>query len=321
MDRRQFIKSAAITTAMIVGGVNATTSFAASLTKSTPKIRWSMGWILWRDYKGSAIPLSEAVQNLSDLGLDGIEFSPRKDELAKFGFTRESFRDLLAEKKLLLSGNYFGGDFHNPQKHDEILEAFKNTVENVKFYGAKNIIIGPPGRGNWSDGQHAASQDNILVVDKIKAMAPFLNELGKIAMDSGVEIGLHPHLNTIVESPAEIDLIMSLTDPKYVGMAPDTGHIQLGGGNPLEIIKKYKERINYFHLKDVKGVFNRPNFEPNITEMGQGEVDFPSIMKFLKKIKFTGWLNVEQDFTTMTPYESAAESMKYLTGKMKPIYT
>jgi sugar phosphate isomerase/epimerase len=42
-----------------------------------------------------------------------------------------------------------------------------------------------------------------------KAMAPFLNELCKISRDSGIETGLHPHANTIVETPAEIDMIMA----------------------------------------------------------------------------------------------------------------
>ncbi|MDR1371371.1 MAG: sugar phosphate isomerase/epimerase, partial [Dysgonamonadaceae bacterium] len=254
-------------------------------------------------------------------GLDGIEFSPRKDELSKFGFTRESFKDLLAEKKLSIAGNYFGGDFHDPEKHDAILSAFKNVLENLKFYGAKNVIIGPPGRGNWSDYQHRASDGNDAEIpDKIRVMAPFLNELGKIAKDSGIEIGLHPHVNTIVEKPEEIDLIMDLTDPDYVGMAPDTGHIFLGGGNVVKIISKYRDRLNYFHLKDAEGTFQRPDFGPNIREMGQGQVDFPGVMKILKEIKFKGWLNVEQDYTTMTPSKSATESMDYINKTMKPIY-
>jgi sugar phosphate isomerase/epimerase len=44
-------------------------------------------------------------------------------------------------------------------------------------------------------------------------------------------------------------------------------------------------------------------------------------MAFLKEINFSGWLNVEQDFTEMTPAESAAQSMKYINTKLKPIYT
>ncbi|GHV23807.1 hypothetical protein FACS1894174_09960 [Bacteroidia bacterium] len=308
MDRRQFIKNAAITSVIIAGGTRVDTCFAKA--KPKPDIRWSMGWILWRDFKGKNIPLSETIQNLSDLGLDGIEFTPRKDELLKQGFTRESFRDLLAEKKLSVAGNYFGGNFFDPDQQDNIMSSFKSTLENLKFYGAKNVIIGPPGRGKEEE-----------IKEKIKKSAPFLNELGKIAKDSGLQIGVHPHVNTIIETPEEIDLIMELTDAKYVKMAPDTGHIQLGGGNVVDIVRKYSNRLSYFHLKDVSGKFKRPNFGPNLRELGKGEVDFPEIMKILKSIKYSGWLNVEQDSTSMTPLESATESMKYITSNLKPIYT
>ena len=322
MDRRQFVKKITAASAVIAGA-----GFAGYGCAQPPKnIRWSMGWILWRDFKNANIHLSEAVQNIADLGLDGIEYTPRKDELAKFGFTRESFRDLLAEKKLSVAANYFGGDFHDPEKRDALLTAFQNTLENLKFYGAKNVVIGPPGRptgnSNWSDYHHATnegSEDDIP--ERIKAMAPFLNELGKIARDAGMEIGLHPHLNTIVEKPDEIDMIMALTDPKYVGMAADTGHIHLGGGDSVEIIKKYSDRLNYFHLKDVKGAFERPNFAPNITELGSGEVDFPAVMTLLKETGYKGWLNYEQDATILTPLESATTSMRYIQTTLKPMYT
>ena len=318
MDRRQFVKQMAAASAVIAGA-----GFAGYGCSEPPKnIRWSMGWILWRDFRKANIPLSEAVQNMSDLGLDGIEYTPRKDELEKFGFTRESFRDLLTEKKLTVAANYFGGDFHDSEKRDDILSAFKNTLENLKFYGAKNVVIGPPGRGNWSDHLHATGDgDESDIPNKIRAMAPFLNELGKIAQDAGMEIGLHPHLNTIVENPAEIDMIMELTDPRYVGMAPDTGHIDLGGGNSVEIIKKYSTRLCYFHLKDVSGTFERPHFGPNLRELGNGEVDFPGVMAVLKGIGYKGWLNVEQDNTQITPSESATQSMEYINTQLKPIYT
>ena len=291
-------------------------------TPQAKNVRWSMGWILWRDFKDANIPLAEAVSNMSDLGLDGIEYTPRAGELSKHGFTRESFRKLLVEKELSVAANYFGGDFHNPAKRDDILTAFKNTLDNLKFYGAKNVVIGPPGRGNWSDPLHAStSGTEAEIPDKIRAMAPFLNELGKIAQDSGIVIGLHPHLNTIVENSAEIDMIMELTDPKYLGFAPDTGHIQLGGGDPVAIIRKYSSRLNYFHLKDVSGIFERPQFAPNLRELGSGEVDFPGLMALLKEIRYQGWLNVEQDFTQMTPEVSAMQSMKYINTRLKPIYT
>ena len=318
MNRRDFVKRLTMVSAVVAGS-----GFAGyGCAKPAPNVRWSMGWILWRDFKRADIPLGEAINNLYELGLDGIEYTPRPDELSKHGFTRESFRDLIAGKKLAIAGNYFGGNFHDPAKQGEILTAFRKTLENLKFYGAKDVIIGPPGRGNWTDHHHqTGSGMESDIPNQIRAMAPFLNKLGQIAADEGLQIGLHPHVNTIVEQPDEIDLIMALTDAKYVKMVPDTGHIFLGGGNVAEIIRKYSDRISYFHLKDAAGKFERPNFGPNIRELGQGEIDFPEVMRILKDIRYEGWLNVEQDYTTLTPSESAKESMNYINQSMKPVYT
>jgi inosose dehydratase len=309
MDRRNFIKNVALTSAAMMAGQHLISCTGKINPQEEKNIRWSMGWILWRDFKGANIPLAEAIQNLSDLKLDGIEFSPRKGELEKQGFTRESFKELLAEKKLSVSGNYFGGKFYDEKEKENILTSFKSTLENLKFYGAKNVIIGPPGR---------IEGDN---KELIRGTAPVLNELGKIANDAGITLGLHPHVNTIIETPDEIDLIMELTDPQFVHLAPDTGHIRLGGGNPLEIIRKYSDRLSYFHLKDSDGAFQRPDFGPNLRELGNGVIDFPGILAYLKEIKFSGWLNVEQDYTVTTPAESAAVSAKYIHSTLKRVYS
>ena len=83
---------------------------------------------MWRDFKNANIPLSQAVQNISELGLDGIEYTPHKDELEKFGFTRDSFRDLLTAKNLSVTANYFGGDFHDPVKRSDILSVLFSVI-------------------------------------------------------------------------------------------------------------------------------------------------------------------------------------------------
>ena len=41
-------------------------------------------------------------------------------------------------------------------------------------------------------------------------MAPLLNELGKMAIDQGIQIGLHPHFGTMIETPEEIHLAIQM---------------------------------------------------------------------------------------------------------------
>lgn len=302
MNRRHFIGSIS-SAALAVGGI-----LPLAAMDKPKNIRWAMGMILWRGYAARKIPMQEVIRDLHDLGLDGIEYSPRPGELERSGLTRESFRALLREKGLAVSGHYWGAPFYDDSKKQEILASFRETIDSVKFYGASNIIIGP---GDRQAGEPA---------DLIAKSAPLLNELGKIALDQGVRIGIHPHYNTYIEQPQEIHLVMKLTDPRYVFLSPDTGHIALGGGDVLEILRTYKERLNYFHFKDVAGQVHRPDFGSNLRELGKGSIDFPAIMRLLKEIKFKGWINQEQDTTRLTPRESAAQSMDYINKKLKVIY-
>lgn len=279
-------------------------------TAPAARIRWAQGYLLWRNFKGQAFTLQDALNDLHSVGADGIEFSPQGSELEKYGLTKETFKQLMAEKKLAIAGNYLSAPFYDPTKREEILQEANKRFALLKEFGGKNIIIGPPGV--------KADADRMQL---IKQQAPLLNEIGKRANDHGLQIGLHPHLNTLVETPAEIDAAMETTDPRYVHFSADTGHIHLAGGDVLAILRKYKTRLNYFHFKDGVRPFVRPNFTPNLRELGRGEVNFPAVMKLLKEIRFTGWINIEQDTTTLTPQESCRISMEYVNKTLKPIYT
>lgn len=279
--------------------------------KQRPNIRWAQGWLLWRGFKGQTLTLRDALDDLRAAGADGIEFSPGSTELSKQGLTKESLKETLNRFGLTISGNYFSAAFYDPTLKKEIFTEAGSRFDLLKEFGAKNIIIGPP-------GAPSASTDRVQL---IKQTASMLNELGKLAVDRGVEIGVHPHLNTIIETPPEIDVVMESTDPRYVHFSPDTGHIHLAGGEVLPILRKYRSRLNYFHFKDGVRPFVRPHFEANLRELGQGEINFPAIMQLLKEINYRGWINVEQDTTRFTPKKSSEISMTYVRERLKPIYT
>ncbi len=305
MNRKQFLESASVMSlALGLGGLP-----LSVFDKKKNNIRWAMGMILWRNYAPEETSLQQVIQEIHDLGLDGVEYSPRRGELEKNGLTRESFRALLRTKKIAVSAHYWGAPFYDTSRKKQILNDFQETLDSLKFYESKNVVIGPGSR-------------NIDSPEKlIRESAPVLNELGKIAADQGIQIGIHPHYNTFIETPEEIKMVMELTDQQYVYLSPDTGHLALGGGNVLEILRAYKSRLNYFHFKDVAGtVVKRPRFGPNIRELGKGEIDFPAIMTLLKEIRYKGWINQEQDATMLTPLKSATESMDYINKRLKIIY-
>lgn len=306
--RRELLKS--LSGGLMLAAAPNLLASGASRQKGKRNIRWAQGYLLWRNFKGQSLTLQDAITDLRAAGADGIEYSPAAAELSKQGLTKESFKELLARAGLAVSGNYFSAPFYDTSRRDEILKEAESRFHLMREFDAKNMIIGPPGM----------AENNPDRVKLIRQAAPLLNEIGKRAADRGLQIGIHPHLNTLIETPPEIDVAMEATDPRFVFLSADTGHVHLAGGDVLAILRRYKSRLNYFHFKDGVRPFVRPRFEPNLRELGRGEVDFPGVMRLLKEIRYQGWVNVEQDTTTLTPQESCRISMEYVNKTLKPIY-
>ncbi|MBM0239862.1 Gfo/Idh/MocA family oxidoreductase [Micromonospora sp. ATA32] len=65
--------------------------------------------------------------------------------------------------------------------------------------------------------------------------------------DVGLEPVFHHHLGTDVETEAETERLLELTD---VAVCLDTGHLTLAGGDPVEAVRRWAGRIGQVHLKD-----------------------------------------------------------------------
>jgi inosose dehydratase len=143
--------------------------------------------------------------------------------------------------------------------------------------------------------------------------------------ETGLRLVFHHHCAGYVETPHEVERLLTLTDPNLVGLCLDTGHYQFGGGDPLEFLKQNARRIWHMHFKDChpeiaaqsrregwdyfksveKGVF---------CELGKGAVNFPAIKAELEHQGYDGWIVVEQDVLPGmgSPRESAARNRNYL---------
>ena len=168
---------------------------------------------------------------------------------------------------------------------------------------------------------------HILNDDEWEVLAKGLNHLGRIAVDNGMKMVYHVHMTTTVQTTAEIDRMLAMTDPKYVNIIYDTGHLYFSGEDPVEVLKKYHDRIVHVHLKNVRkpamekcyaegksflrsipeGVFTIPG-DPT------GCVDFPTVFKLLDEYNYEGWLVVEaeQDPIEHNPLDYARIGREYV---------
>ena len=76
-----------------------------------------------------------------------------------------------------------------------------------------------------------------------------LDRIADAAAAHGLLATLHPHVGTMVESGAETDRVLA---GSRIALCLDTGHLLIGGGDPVAVAVAHPERIGHVHLKDVR---------------------------------------------------------------------
>ena len=81
-----------------------------------------------------------------------------------------------------------------------------------------------------------------------KRVARHLAEVERRVAQHGLTLALHPHVGTQVETAADVERMLALSD---VGWCLDTGHLLIGGVDPADFARRHGERVVHVHLKDV----------------------------------------------------------------------
>jgi inosose dehydratase len=130
-----------------------------------------------------------------------------------------------------------------------------------------------------------------------------LDRLAEIAAGRGLKAVLHPHVGTMVETRADVDRVLA---GSTIPLCLDTGHLLIGGTDPLALTQQVPDRIEHAHLKDVDAGLARKVQQGELTytqavaagmyvPLGAGDVDIAGIVKTLEDGGYTGWYVMEQD--------------------------
>jgi inosose dehydratase len=160
-------------------------------------------------------------------------------------------------------------------------------------------------------------------------LAGVINRMGYTAAKNGVKLAIHPETHAVFWLKRDIDLFLSLTDPVYVWFCPDTCHITLGGGDPIEITREHKGRLLIGHWKDARGkvevkqpidanVFK--SHHPHMARVGRGEVDWRGMIRLMREIDFKGWAIIELD-AAANPPEQMREAVEFVQRTLLPTYS
>lgn len=279
--------------------------------------------ILWNHVDGGEDerPPSAAtiLDEIARLGYEGIQLGP--------GFPDGSrLRTALATRGLRLAEVYAALPATSAGLADDALAVGRERLRLLHGGGGDVLCVafdGTPDRDARA-GRAAAEGTPRLTDGAWRSLTAVLHTLADEANSAGHRLAFHPHAGTFVETPAEVDRLVALTDPGTVGICLDVGHCLVGGGDPVDALVRLGDRVTHVHLKDVDpdvlerlsngalGDFGQAVRARLFTELGAGALDLPGCLRVLAGRRYTGWLMVEQDSSWPPPSEAAAIGRRVL---------
>lgn len=280
-------------------------------------------------------PIAWTNDDMPDLGAENT-FEQTISEMALAGYsgceigTKYPKEKEILKQKLELRGlqicNAWFSSFLLSKPLEENLAEFIKHCDKLHFLGAK--IIGASEQGNSIQGKinlPILENKPEYTAGEWKKVAHGFNEMGKLAQEKGMTLTIHHHMGTGVQTAAEIDHLMEMTDPSLVFLLFDTGHLKFSGEDPLAILKKYAKRVKHVHLKDIRSAVyeevkaKKMSFLDAVragvfTVPGDGIIDFKPVFDTLKETGYEGWMVVEaeQDPAKANPFEYALKARKYI---------
>jgi len=244
-----------------------------------------------------------AAKDIHDVGFE--YFESVKQIIDLFKNDDAEFKAICEEYNIKPVGAYFHLNGKKENDFDEIEEKLPFMVKNNMFRMSLQGL-GVFGR--------------VANEEELKYTLETVAKIGELCKPYGIKPCVHPHYNTSIMIARDIDFIMGNTNPDEVFFGPDTAHLTAGGCNAAEYYNKYKERIAFTHLKDIKvdeeikseGIEQGKEVYSNFRELGEGNVDFKKCFEALKSVNYDGFLCAELDRSRFSNKISAEMNMKFL---------
>jgi inosose dehydratase len=248
---------------------------------------------------------SMVLDEVAGAGYAGIDLGP----VGYFG-DRDTLASVLESRGLTLCGGFFELPFSDlaampgaMRGLNELLDVFDAAPPRDGALKPKPTLA-DAGSDLRRSRPFQAARDRSLGFDADgwKRFASGVEMAVSRCLERGYEATLHHEPGTHIEAPWEISAALENTS---IGLCLDTGHLLLGGGDPLQALLEWGHRINHVHLKDarktvvddiirekapVSEIWRRHAF----CRLGEGDLKVDAVLEDLRR-NYTGWLVVEQD--------------------------
>ncbi len=274
---------------------------------------------------GYQMPADRVLREAASLGLAAMEAGPEgllpRDpaEVSK----------MLAKYELSLVGGFVPAVLHEPDLRERELTLVERRAKFFDAAGADVLVLA----AITSTG--AFEQTAELDDAAWRALFESLSAVEETCARHGLTVTLHHHLNTVIERDDQLRRFLEGCD---TGLCLDTGHLVIGGSDPVEIAELAGDRVSHVHLKDVdrdlarqiaarelsfKEAASRGAFRP----LGEGDVDVGEVIARLERSGYQGWYVLEQDTVVEAepdegegPVTDVRKSLAYLQRQLEKTF-
>jgi inosose dehydratase len=267
---------------------------------------------------GFVLPVDDVLDEMASLGLRSTELGPP-------GFLPDDPDDLrktLAGHGLSLVGGFLAVVLHDAARVERTLAGADRACAQMAAAGGQVLVLAAAtGFDGYDERPALTDAEWATLIDTVARVR-------EVAVRHGLLATLHPHVGTHVEQRTEVERFLADSD---LPLCLDTGHLLIGGTDPLDLATRYADRIAHVHLKDVDAAIAARVRSGEITYMqgvqhtmyvplGDGDVPVASIVETLEASGYRGWYVLEQD-TALTggdaaqatrPIRDTRRSLEYL---------
>jgi inosose dehydratase len=247
---------------------------------------------------GRMLPPERVLAEMASLGLSATEMGP----VGYLPADTEEVRALLARHGLGLVGAFVPLVLHE-RSLDRARAVLEEVMPLMTALDGEVLVAAAVTDAEWSPRVPREAVDWRRVWENLET-------LSELAAEANLGLALHPHVGTLVETAEDIEALLAHGELDW---CLDTGHLAIGGADPVEFARSHAGRIVHVHLKDVDmGLAEQVRsgklalveatrlglFRP----LGDGDASIHEVVGELDHHGYERWLVLEQD-TTLTGEE------------------
>ena len=207
-------------------------------------------WGVWNAVDPKQPESEQYLREVQEAGYTWTELGP----YGYMGLDPQAVAERVAAHNLKISGGtVFTGLHKGADAVDKYWESVSAVAKMTAAQGAGHLIVIPEMWERADNGNGPVTSSRTYSEDEWANLTRNHNELGKRLLNEfGLRQQFHSHAETPIGSYREVSRLLNETDGAYLNLCLDTGHFSYYYGDNVRLVREFKERIGYLHLKQVE---------------------------------------------------------------------